>query len=66
MIAELIQNDPDPKTMAECRSRSDWNQWKEAIQAEIPSLSKRKVFSQAIPTLPKVFPMGFKWVFIWK
>jgi hypothetical protein len=31
IIAELIQNDPDPKTMAECKSRSDWNQWKEAI-----------------------------------
>jgi hypothetical protein len=60
MIAELIQNDPDPKTMAECKSRSDWNQWKEAIQAEITSLSKRKVFSQAMPTPPKVFPVGFK------
>jgi hypothetical protein len=31
MIAELIQNDPDAKTMAGCRSRLDWNQWKEAI-----------------------------------
>jgi hypothetical protein len=38
MIAELIQNNPDPKTMVECRSRSDWNQWKEAIQAEIALL----------------------------
>jgi hypothetical protein len=66
MIAELIQNDPDPKTMAECKSCSDWNQWKEAIQAEITSLSKRKVFSQAMPTPPKVFPVGFKWVFIRK
>jgi hypothetical protein len=64
MIAELIQNDPDPKIMAECKSCSDWNQWKEAIQAEITSLSKRKVFSQAMPTPLKVFPMGFKWVFI--
>ena len=25
-IAEIIQNDPDPKTMAECKKRSDWNQ----------------------------------------
>jgi hypothetical protein len=64
MIAELIQNDLDPKTMAECRSHSNWNQWKEAIQVEIASLSKRKVFSQAIPTPPKVFLVGFKWVFI--
>jgi hypothetical protein len=33
--AELIQNDLDPKTMVEYKSRLDWNQWKEAIQAEI-------------------------------
>jgi hypothetical protein len=66
MIAQLIQNDPNPKTMAECKSCSDCNQWKEAIQAEITSLSKRKVFSQAMPTPPKVFPVGFKWVFIRK
>jgi hypothetical protein len=66
MIAELFQNDPDPKTMAECKSRLDWNQWKEAMEAEITSLSKRKVFSQAMPTPPKVFPMGLKWVFIRK
>jgi hypothetical protein len=66
MIAELIQNDPDPKTMAECKSRSNWNQWKEAIKTEITSLSKRKVLSQAMPTPPKVFPVGFKWVFIRK
>jgi hypothetical protein len=44
----------------------DWNQWKEAIQAEITSLSKRKVFSQAMPTPLKVFPVGLKWVFIRK
>jgi hypothetical protein len=66
MIAKLIQNDPDPKIMAECKSRSDWSQWKETIQAEITSLSKRKVFSQAMPTPLKVFPVGFKWVFIRK
>ena len=66
MIAELLQNDPDPKTMAECKKRLDQNQWKDAIKAEISSLSKRKVFSQAIPTPPRVFPMGFKWVFIRK
>jgi hypothetical protein len=66
MIAELIQNDPDHKTMAECKSRSYWNQWKETIQAEITSLSKRKIFSQAMPTPSKVFPVGFKWVFIQK
>ena len=52
--------------MAECRKRSDWTQWKEAIQAEIASLTKIEVFTSAIPTPPKVFPVGFKWVFIRK
>ena len=41
-IAEIIQNNPDPKTMAECKKRSDWNKWKEAIQAELASLTKKK------------------------
>ena len=49
-IAETIQNDPDPKTMAECKKHSDWNQWKDAIQVELTSLSKREVFTHAIPT----------------
>jgi hypothetical protein len=66
MIAEILENDLDPKIMAECKRRSDWNQWKDAIQAEISSLSKREVFSQVIPTPPKVFLMGFKWVFVRK
>ena len=52
--------------MAECKKRSDWTQWKEAIQAEIASLTKREVFTSAIPTPPKVFPVGFKWIFVRK
>jgi hypothetical protein len=66
MIAKILKNDLDPKTMVECKKCSDWNQWKDAIQAEISSLSKREVFSQVIPTPPKVFPVGFKWVFVRK
>jgi hypothetical protein len=66
MIAKIHENDPDPKTMAEFKKCSNWNQWKDAIQVEISSLSKREVFSQVIPTPPKVFPVGFKWVFIHK
>jgi hypothetical protein len=52
--------------MVECKKCSDWNKWKEAIQAELASLTKRKVFTSAIPTPSKIFPMGFKWVFIQK
>jgi hypothetical protein len=28
VIAESFLNDPDPKTMTECKKRSDWNKWK--------------------------------------
>ncbi|XP_066311020.1 uncharacterized mitochondrial protein AtMg00820-like [Miscanthus floridulus] len=65
-IAEIFLNDLDPKTMAECKKRSDWAQWKEAIQAEIASLTRRGVFTSAIPTPSKVVPVGFKWVFVQK
>ena len=33
---------------------------------ELASLAKRGVFSSVIPTPPKTFPAGFKWVFIQK
>jgi hypothetical protein len=65
MVADLI-NDPDPKTMVECKQRSDWIKWKEAIELELDSLRKREVFSNAIPTPPRIHPVGFKWVFTWK
>ena len=65
-IAEVFLNDPDPKTMAVCKKRSDWAQWKEAIQAKIASLTRRGVFTSAIPTPSKVFPVGFNWVFVRK
>jgi hypothetical protein len=37
--------------MTECKKRSDWNKWKEAIQAELNSLKKRKVFTEVIPNI---------------
>jgi hypothetical protein len=33
-------------------------------QAKIASLTKRGVLTSAIPTPSKVFPIGFKWVFV--
>jgi hypothetical protein len=64
VIAENYLNNPDPKTMAECKKCSDWNKWKEAIEAELNSLKKRKVFTNVIPTPPRTFPIGFKWIFV--
>jgi hypothetical protein len=58
--------DPDPKTMVECKGRSDWNKWKEAIEAKLNSLKKRKLFTEVIPTPHRIFLVGFKWVFIQK
>ena len=58
-IAEIFLNDPDPKTMVECKKRSNWAQWKEAIQAEIASLTRRGVFTSAILTPSKVFSVAF-------
>jgi hypothetical protein len=66
IIAENFLIDPYPKTMAECKGCSDWNKWKEIIEAELNSLKKRKVFTVMIPTPPRIFPVGFKWVFIQK
>jgi hypothetical protein len=66
VIAEKILNDPNPKTMTECKKHSNWNKWKEAIEAELNSLKKRKVFIEVISTPRRTFPVGFKWVFVQK
>jgi hypothetical protein len=66
IIDENFLANLDPKTMAECKRHSYWNKWKEAIEAELNKLKKRKVFIDVIPTPPKIIPVGFKWVFIQK
>ena len=65
-IATDINEDPEPKSMAECRQRSDWVKWKEAIETELRSLMKRQVFGPVARTPPNVSPVGFKWVFVRK
>jgi hypothetical protein len=54
-IAEIIDEDSESKTMAECREHSDWVQWKEAIETELRSLNKRQVFGPIARTPPKYF-----------
>ena len=58
--------DPEPKSVEECRHRKDWLQWKEAIEAELNSLSKRQVFGPVVRTPDGVKPVGYKWVFVRK
>jgi hypothetical protein len=65
MVVDIL-NDPDSKTVAECKQRSDWIKWKEAVEAKLDSLRKREVFSNVIHIPRRTYPIGFKWVFIWK
>ena len=52
--------------MIECKKRSDWPKWKEAIAVELLSLNKRKVFGPVCRTPEDIFPVGHKWVFVRK
>ena len=45
---------------------SHWDKWKIAIETEIASLYKRKVFSAVMPTPPGILPVGYQWVFVRK
>ena len=40
--------------------------WKEAIQVELNSRLKHKVFGPIVRTPEGVMPVGYKWVFIRK
>ena len=51
--------------MEECRHRNDWPKWKEAIQAELNSLTKWEVFGPIVQTPEDVKHVGYKWVFVW-
>nr|AAK91878.1 Putative copia-type pol polyprotein [Oryza sativa]AAP52115.1 retrotransposon protein, putative, Ty1-copia subclass [Oryza sativa Japonica Group] len=42
-IADIMDPDPEPKSMAECQKHSDWDKWKAAIEAELRSLYKREL-----------------------
>lgn len=43
----------------ECRCRHDWPKWKEAIDAELRSLEKRKVFEPILHTPEDVQSLGY-------
>ena len=58
--------DLEPMSMEECRHREDWPKWKEAIDCELKSLAKRKVFGPVVLTPYGIRPVGYKWVFVRK
>nr|GEX99301.1 retrovirus-related Pol polyprotein from transposon TNT 1-94 [Tanacetum cinerariifolium] len=35
-------DDPEPKSVIDCQNRPDWDKWKDAMQAELNTLNKRK------------------------
>ncbi|KAL8157197.1 hypothetical protein AgCh_002054 [Apium graveolens] len=45
-----INYDPEPQSVDECRRRTDWPKWKDAIQKELNSLRKREVFGFVVQT----------------
>ncbi|KAJ9544626.1 hypothetical protein OSB04_024333 [Centaurea solstitialis] len=59
-------DDPEPTSVIECQNRQDWVKWKDAIQVELDSLNKRKVFEPIVLTPEAVKPVGNKWVFVRK
>ena len=63
-IAKIIDLDPEPKSLLECKKHSDWSKWNEAIKAELNSLYKRQVFGPVGLTPEGVYPVGYKWVFV--
>lgn len=50
----------------ECRQKHDWLLWKEAIEAELTSLTKCKLIGLVVQTSKNFKPIGYKWVFIRK
>ena len=68
VASNIIRNYEDPKSwnVEECQHINDWPKWKETIQTELNSLTKREVFWPIVQTLEDVKPVGYKWVFVWK
>lgn len=49
----------EPIYVVDCQNRHDWMIWKEAIQAELNSLNKRKVFGPIVLSPEVVKPIRY-------
>ncbi|KAM1331595.1 hypothetical protein ACFX2H_043748 [Malus domestica] len=56
----IFSDDIEPHSDDECRHRMDLSNLKQAIQIELDSLAKRKVFGQVAPTPPHMMLIGYK------
>ncbi|CAA7040495.1 unnamed protein product [Microthlaspi erraticum] len=63
---DIMDEDHEPTSIAECMQRIDWPKWNEAIDAEFNSLGKREVFGPVVRTPEGVKPVGHKWIFVRK
>ena len=58
--------DQEPMIIDDFQQRNDWPKWKDAIQAELDSLAKRKVFGPVVRIPKGVKPIRYRWVFVQK
>ena len=58
--------DSEPKSVEECQQRKYWFLWKEEIEVELNSLSKRQIFGLVVQTPKVVKPVEYKCVFVRK
>ena len=63
---DIIRNDEnlEPQNKEECRHRNGQPKWKEVMQVELDSLTKRKVFGSVVQTPEDVKLVGYKQVFV--
>ena len=68
VAVDIISNDEDqePQNMNKCRRRNDWLKWKEAIQTELKSQAKQKIFGLVVQTPKYIKPVGYRWIFVRK
>ncbi|GJU76928.1 retrovirus-related pol polyprotein from transposon TNT 1-94 [Tanacetum coccineum] len=59
VASDIMSGDDDPelKSVIDCQSQPDWDKWKDAMQAELNSLNKRKVFGLIVTTPRDVKPI---------
>ncbi|KAM1748380.1 hypothetical protein PS1_009337 [Malus domestica] len=60
----MLSDDIEPRSIDECRCRTDWLNWKQTIKVKLDSLTKHTVFGPVAPTLPHVKLVGNKWAFV--
>ena len=61
-IAFIANANDDPQSLTEAKTRTDWLQWKAAMDREIEQLKRLGTY-ELMPCPPDRKPIGCKWVF---